>query len=625
MSNLLQLQDGAKSYGTRELFSGASFAINAGEHVGVIGPNGAGKTTLFKILTGQEQLDRGQLVQMRGLRIGYLAQHDLWTPGTLVEDFLEKGAHMPLWEMKSLGRGLGLDEDHYGRAIDSLSGGYRMRVKLLQLLGQVPDLLLLDEPTNYLDLESLIVLENFLRNTEGAFLLISHDREFLRRTTDHILEVEAGDMVKYNGSLDDYFEQKEMLRTQLEARARTQEEKKKDILDFVARFGAKASKARQAQSRMKSLEKMETIEIKALPNAAKINIPPPRHCGKTVLTMTDLTLGYGDKTILKNVSLTLERGDHLAVVGVNGAGKSTLLKTLAGKLEPLKGETKLGYEVVLGYYAQHVAEGLRPTDSVLHAMSAKMHPDVTAQQVKNLAGSLLFSGDDVHKPVSVLSGGEKSRVALGQILLQRAPFLVLDEPTNHLDFQTVEALTEALASYEGTVVVVSHDRAFIRRVGTKILEIRDGQAHTYLGTYEEYVWSVQKGILSQRGEAAQAKPSPKSVSVPADPPVPVAPSIPSVGGPEVPLLQGNERKVVDRELKQIEKDLARAERKLTEAQARQTLLNEEVAAKPQDPKLRDWLYELAEIQRDLESLEEAWLELGARREELQRRLGGTKP
>jgi ATP-binding cassette subfamily F protein 3 len=613
MSNLLQLQNGAKSYGTRELFSDASFAINAGEHVGVIGPNGAGKTTLFKVITQQESLDRGKLVQMRGLRIGYLAQHDLWTPGTLVEDFLSKDALMPLWEQKPLGRGLGLSEEHYGRPIDSLSGGYRMRVKLLQLIGQLPDLLLLDEPTNYLDLESLLVLENFLRQSQGAFLLISHDREFLRRTTDHILEVEGGDVIKYNGSLDDYFEQKELLRTQLEARALSQEEKKRDILDFVARFGAKATKARQAQSRLKMIDKMETIEIKALPNSAKINIPPPRHCGKTVLTLQDLTLGYGDKPILKNVSMTLERGDHLAVVGVNGAGKSTLLKTLSGTLKPLNGETKLGYEVSLGYYAQHVAEALSPNDTVLHAMAAKMHPDVTSQQILNLAGSLLFSGDDVHKKVSVLSGGEKSRVALGQILLQRAPFLVLDEPTNHLDFQTVEALTEALASYEGTVVVVSHDRAFIRRVGTKILEIRDGRAELYPGTYEEYVWSVQKGVLSQRADT----PAPKS-SVPLR--APAAPASQAKSLESAPI----DRKFLDREIKQLEKELARAERKLGELQTRQTELNDFVSTQSSDPKLKDWLYELAEIQRDLETHEESWLELSGRREALQQKLGGPK-
>ncbi len=593
MSNLLQLQDGAKGYGARMLFERASFSINAGEHVGVIGPNGAGKSTLFKILTREESLDAGELVQAKGLRIGYLAQHDNWAPGTLVEDFLVKDSLLPIWELKSLGRGLGLLEAQYARPLDSLSGGYRTRVKLLQLLGQKPDLLLLDEPTNYLDLESLLVLENFLQETQGAFLLISHDREFLRRTTDHILEVEGGEITKYNGSLDDYFEQKELLRTQLEARAATQQEKRQRILDFVSRFGAKATKARQAQSRLKSLAKMEVIEIKPVPNSARIQIPPPRHCGKVVLTLKNLDLGYGDRRILRDVNFSLDRGDHLAVVGVNGAGKSTLLKALAGKLEPLRGEFRFGHEVTMGYYAQHVAEALDPAETVHEALASAAHPDVTAQQVLNLAGSLLFSGDAMNKRVSVLSGGEKSRVALGRILLQRSPFIVLDEPTNHLDFQTVEALTEALRDFEGTVVVVSHDRGFVGRVGSKILEVRDGRAEVYPGTYDEYVWSVQKGVLSGRvGERASE--SRDDASAPR------------------PTTAFHERKAQSKELRQLEKDVQKLEKRLPELQAAVAAANEAVTALPTPEKFA----ELAARQKELESTEEAWLESLTRLEEL---------
>jgi ATP-binding cassette subfamily F protein 3 len=237
LENLIQLQKGSKGFGSKTLFDAASFAVNEHEHVGVIGPNGAGKTTLFKILTEEESLDSGTLVRSRRLRLGYLSQHDQWTAGETVESFVERGATMPIWEMKALGAGLGLSETHYASAVDSLSGGYRMRAKLLRLIGSQPNLMLLDEPTNYLDLETLLVLEKFLQGFDGAFLLISHDREFLRRTTDHTLEVEAGDVVKYNGNIDDYFEQKEMLRSQLEARAQSLEEKRKEILDFVARFG----------------------------------------------------------------------------------------------------------------------------------------------------------------------------------------------------------------------------------------------------------------------------------------------------------------------------------------------------------------------------------------------------
>ena len=245
MSNLLQLQQGSKFFGPKKIFDQAQFSINEGEHVGVIGPNGAGKTTLFRILTGLDTFDSGTLVKSKSLRLGYLPQHDQWREGQTIEDYLTEGCEMPLWELKSLGRELGITEDLYKRPVMSLSGGYRMRCKLLYLIGQDPNLMLLDEPTNYLDLETTLVLEKFLQGYKGAFLLISHDREFLRRTTDHVLEVEQGEITKYNGNLDDYFEQKEMLRNQLEARAMSIQEKRQQVLDFVSKFGAKASKARR--------------------------------------------------------------------------------------------------------------------------------------------------------------------------------------------------------------------------------------------------------------------------------------------------------------------------------------------------------------------------------------------
>ncbi len=504
MSNLLQLQNGMKSFGGRNLFSNAGFSINKGEHVGVIGPNGAGKTTLFRVLTGEEELDSGEIVTARNLRLGYLAQHDHWKKGITLEEYLDS-CSMPIWDLKALGGGLGLDEEKFHVPIDSLSGGYRMRCKLLKLIGDEPELLLLDEPTNYLDLESLIVLERFLQGFRGAFLLISHDREFLRRTTDHILEVEAGEMTKYNGSLDDYFEQKEMLREQLAARAMSVEAKRREVLAFVSRFGAKATKAKQAQSRLKSLNRLEKIEIKALPTSARIRLPEPQRTGKQILEMKDVTLGYGDKTVLSSINFALLRGDHLGVVGVNGAGKSTFLKACARVLEPLSGKINSNPEVSIGYYAQHVAEALDGNDTVLEAISWKADKSVSRQETLDLAGSLLFSNDDMKKKIKVLSGGEKSRVALGQILLRKSPCLVLDEPTNHLDFQTVEALTLALKTYKGTVVVVSHDRSFISRTATKILEIHDGIAEIYYGSYDEYVWSVQNGSLSKRRQEEKNK------------------------------------------------------------------------------------------------------------------------
>lgn len=501
--NLLQLNGGHKQFGLKVLFDNARFSINEGEHVGVIGPNGAGKTTLFKIIVGQESLDSGELVTAQKLKIGYLEQEAHEPIDVSAERFLESSCIKPLWQLKRLGKDLGLTEEHFQQTFHELSGGYRMRMKLLALIGNEPNLMLLDEPTNYLDLESILALEKFLQSYEGAFLLISHDREFLRRTTDHTLEVELGEITKFPGHIDDYFEQKAQLRTILEAQAANQEAKRKHIQSFVDRFGAKATKARQAQSRLKMLEKMEKIEIKDLPTRAKIRIPPPIHTGKETLRIENANLGYEDKVVISDLNLRLEKGAHLGVVGFNGAGKSTLLKSLAGRLPLLKGELHFGYEVSLSYFAQHVAEELHPQNSVLDCLRMSAHPQLNEQDILNIAGSLLFSGDDLNKKVEVLSGGEKSRVALGQILLKRSPLLLMDEPTNHLDFDTVEALTEALKNYPGTVVVVSHDRSFIGRIATKILEIRNGRAEVYPGSYDDYLWSLEKGSLKDRFENSQ--------------------------------------------------------------------------------------------------------------------------
>lgn len=599
MENLLQLQRGHKAYGSKLLFDEATFALNAGEHVGVIGPNGAGKSTLFKILIGEEKLDSGTIVQSRGLRLGYLSQHEDSLPGETLEEYVVRNAVLSLWELKSLGRGLGLEEAHYEMPISSLSGGYRMRGKLLGLLGQDPTLMLLDEPTNYLDLETLLVLEKFLQGFKHAFLLISHDREFLRRVTDHTLEIEGAQVTKYNGNIDDYFEQKELLRTQLEARAMSLAEKRKTILDFVARFGAKASKASQAQSRLKGLQKMESIELKALPVSARIRIPEPTRVGKLAMTVDRVTLGYGEKTILRNVSLNLTSGDHLAVVGYNGAGKSTFLKGIAGTLSPSQGKIELGYEVKVAFYNQHVAEGLDPTDTVLSALEHSAHRDVRQQEILDLAGSLLFSGDDVRKRISVLSGGEKSRVALGQVLLQKSSCLILDEPTNHLDFQTVEALTQALTAFKGSLVVVSHDRGFIRRIGTRILEIRGGEARLYPGTYDEYVWSVEKGAFQLPAKLEAATPA-------------------RAKAPEPVKQDYGQRKERDRRLKQLEKILKDSERAILKSREALEAANHELAQGADIERSKSLIQELGSLQKTIDENEALWLSAEDERERLLR-------
>ena len=590
---LLQVHNGSKGYGSRQLFANASFAANVGEHIGLIGPNGAGKSTLFRCLIDHEQLDQGNIIRPGSLRLGYLAQEESFDSNQTVEDYLESSCLTPIWELKSFGRKLGLSEQHFHSPITKLSGGYRMRCKLLALIGMEPNLLLLDEPTNYLDLESLFVLESFLQDFKGAFLLISHDREFLRRTTDHILEIEGGEFTKYNGNIDDYFEQKTLIREQVEKQALSQEAKRSTILKFAAKFGAKATKARQVQSRLKQLGKMESIELSPLQVAAQIRIPSPIHTGKVVLETSQLQLGYGDKVILSQVELNILRKDHVGIVGVNGAGKTTLLKALAQKLAPQQGQVKLGHNVDVGYYAQHVAEELSPGDTVYEALMRKAHPEVLPQEAKDLAGSLLFSGSDVDKKVAVLSGGEKARVALGQILLKKSPLLILDEPTNHLDFHTVEALTQALHNYPGSLVAVSHDRGFIKRIAHKIIEIRNGKALLYPGSYDEYVWSQQKGVMGLADKTAGQTP------------VNDSPGKASTGGK----VKSKElRKSLEKKIKQNNKRCLEINRQMGQIESQILALNDELAKAP-GSSAQTIAKQLSELQQQNSKLEEEWFTL----------------
>ena len=610
MGNLLQLKDGMKAYGARTIFSEASFSVNENEKIGVIGPNGAGKSTLFRALVGQEELDGGEITRANGLRVGYLAQEDHWTSEVTVESYLGSQAMTPLWELKSLAPKFGLALEHFAKPVSSLSGGYRMRVKLLYLLASQPDLMLLDEPTNYLDLETLIVLEDFLQSTSRSFMLISHDREFLRRTTDHILEIEGGQMVKYAGNIDDYFEQKTLLREQMQKSFASAQAKRAEVLEFAARFGAKATKARQVQSRLRQLEKMEIIEVRALPVRAKIRLPEPARTGKTVVEARDARLGYGQKAVLDQLQFELGKTDHLGVVGLNGAGKSTLLKALAGELAPLSGTIAYGMGVEVGYYAQHVAERLAPNDTVLEAMGAFAHPDTKRQEILDLAGSLLFSGDDVTKRVAVLSGGEKSRVALGQILLKRASLLLLDEPTNHLDFDTVEALTQALSAYSGAVVIVSHDRGFVQRTASKILEIREGRAEFYPGSYDEYVWSVQKGALAEgRGDASTAAIRVQSA---------LAASPLQAEGEKFNFKEHKKR--LEKELRAREKEIALLDRETEERRARMLILNDEIL-KSTGAAAGEKAREISVLQSEIDAREERYLECLERIENLNAELG----
>ncbi len=605
MSNLLQMQNAHKSFSLKTIFNDETFAINRGEHIGVIGPNGAGKTTLFKTIIGNMSLDSGKIIKSSQLRMGYLPQHDLWGETETVEDFLSNRGSLPKWELRKLAKGLGFLETDFARPIMSFSGGYRMRVKLLAMLATEPNLMLLDEPTNYLDLETLMVLEVFLKNYKGAILLISHDRDFLKKTVNGILEVEQGEINKFMGSLDDYFEYKSQKQILLEKKAEQIKSERKEIIDFANKFGAKATKAKQVQSRLKKLEKLKEIVLRGANAEAKISIPSPIHTGKTILTLNGVGFGYDNVAVIDDINLQIQRGDHIGVVGVNGAGKTTLLRGFSKGLSPLSGELTWGYNVDIGYYAQHVIEDLNLNQNVREAIEEVAHVDTTTQEVKSLAGAFLFSGEDIEKPLSILSGGELARVALAKILMKRAPCLVLDEPTNHLDFETIEALIKALRTYKGTVIIVSHNRSFIRKASKKVIEVRSGKVSFYQGTYDEYLWSLENGSLKAYIEELSPE---------------VGPSKGSEKKPEI-LNQKNYKvqKDIRKKIRALSREVTTFESKIERLQDEiKTYTQRMEGAEPSE--LKEVSIKMSTLHKELEQLEQGWELKSQKIEELEKQL-----
>ncbi len=591
--NLLQIQNGHKSFATKELFKDITVSVNLGEHIGVVGANGTGKTTFFKILIGTNELDSGQVIRSKELKLGYLAQEDIWGKDETPETFLD-GLEKPLWELKDLGNKLGLTDEMFSKPLNSLSGGYRMRAKLLYLIGENPNLLLLDEPTNYLDLESLLVLEEFLVNYEGAFLLITHDHEFLKKVTNVTIGFQNKKVDKISGNVDFYFEQKELQNDILEKQKFNQDKKKKQLKDFADKFGAKATKAKQAKSKLKQIDRMEDIEVPSsfVPKVT-IKLPTPVRSGRFTFALDNVSFGYGDKTIISELSMNIERGDHIAVVGYNGAGKSTFLKGLASILKPQAGEFKVGQNNEISYFGQHVPEELNLKNSIIDELYEDLNSEITDQMVLDIAGALMFSGDDLNKKISVLSGGEKVRVSLAKILLRKSSCLLLDEPTNHLDFYTVAALANALKKYEGTVIFVSHDRKFVRDIAKKVLLVNNGKLELYPGTYEEYVWSLQKGILSNLG----------SKDIPAS--------------PNGAWVKKETRKPNNyKKKKELEKALKRAETQVKNCDKKINELNEKIQNEADINTKMGHIAELEKVYKVKDENEETWLKCQEELEEL---------
>ncbi|MBI4432565.1 MAG: ABC-F family ATP-binding cassette domain-containing protein [Candidatus Omnitrophica bacterium] len=487
---LLQLNNIHKSYGAHVIFDGAGAAFLENQKIGVIGRNGAGKSTLCKIITGHEEADAGTISKSQDLRLSYLEQHDPYDVEETVIGFLMRYTGKEEWRCGEVAGRFQLKGATLTARIEELSGGYRTRVKLTSMLLADPNFLILDEPTNYLDLKTLILLEDFLQDYNGAFLIVSHDREFLKKTCEDTLEVENGDMTLYPGPVEEYLIFKEEQKAQAISMNRNIEAKKKQLQIFVDRFRAKASKASQARSKMKQIEKLKTIEVGHPLSNVHIKIPAVENRGGIALRCDNLSIGYPEKTVAKKITLEVDQGSRVAVLGDNGQGKTTFLRTLAEDLTVKGGSFRWGHNLKVAYYAQHISLAVHPGQDIYTYLYDKAAPGVTRQEIMNLAGSFLFKGDDVKKLGGVLSGGEKARVCLAGLLLSKSQVILLDEPTNHLDFETVEALGRALKSFSGTLFFVSHDRTFVNLVANQIIEVNNGSVLRYPGTYEDYVYHL---------------------------------------------------------------------------------------------------------------------------------------
>jgi ATP-binding cassette subfamily F protein 3 len=530
-----------KQFGNKVIFKDCSLQIGVRDRLGLIGPNGSGKTTLFRMILGEESVDEGEILIAKGVKIGYLPQEVISFKGTTVLDevlkslikitslqdkmkileeelssiedpkkqerlaneygkFQERytllGGYGLEAEAKRILQGLGFKERDFDRFTDELSGGWLMRIALAKILLQSPDLLLLDEPTNHLDLESLIWLEEFLINYPGAMIIVSHDRVFLNHLIDRIAEIEGQKIDLYYGDYDHYLEEKEARIQILEATYKTQQRKIEQTERFIERFRAKNTKSSQVQSRIKMLEKIERIELPEKKKEIRLRFPAPTRSGHKMVEVKNLHKSYGETVVYQGIDLNLYRGDKVALVGPNGAGKSTLLKILAGVLDFEEGEVVLGKDVTRAYFAQHQFDILRPENTVFEELLS-VATDESQTELRTILGTFLFSGDDIEKKVSVLSGGEKSRLILAKMLLRPANFLLFDEPTSHLDISSRNVLEMALKQFQGTICLITHDRHLINEIANKVIDIDKGIPHLYPGNYDYYLYKKQQIPLEE--------------------------------------------------------------------------------------------------------------------------------
>jgi len=494
------------AYGNQSILNGATLSISDRQKVAVVGRNGSGKSTLFRLIVGLEEPTGGEIRVHGETRIGYLTQHSPFMEGEKVMDFLTRDSGRESWDCAKVAAQFQIKADQFDREVSSLAGGYQMRVKLSAILAKEPNLLLLDEPTNYLDLSTQMLLEHFLRKYKGAFMLISHDREFIKKTCDQTLEIDRGKTYLFPQPLEEYLAYKAEKSLTIGKHNKKILQEKEHLQSFVDRFGAKASKASAAKSKMKQIEKLKTIEVMSPVSECKIRIPKVDDKKKGMaLLVRDLTVGYPEKTVAAKIGFEVNRGERIAIVGDNGQGKTTLLKTIAGELAAINGDFKWGSNICVSYYAQHTPGKMSSTYTVKEFLLGSAADGVGYEEVYEMAGNFLFKDEALKKEISVLSGGEKARLCLANILLQKNHVLLLDEPTNHLDFETVEALAQALSETTCTIFFVSHNRTFVETLATGIIEVKDGKAKRYLHDYENYVYHMRKAIEMDLGEEEQVK------------------------------------------------------------------------------------------------------------------------
>ena len=506
MTTLLKLEDAHKRYGLQYLLDGTELEFTDDHKYGLIGRNGAGKSTLIRILLGEEELDKGVITRHPRLRLGYLRQHDPFHENETVLEFLMRDTGQPDWRCGAVAGQFEIKGPYLEGPVKKLSGGWQTRVKLTALLLHEPNLLMLDEPTNFLDLRTQLMLEEFLKDFKGGCIIVSHDRTFLNDTCDHTVCLSRGKLTLYPGNVDGFLVYEKEQREHDERSNAIIMAKREQLETFIAKNSSHANTAAQARSKAKQLEKLNVKVFEKAEKTVRMKVPQVESRAGPALRCTDMSIGYPDHVVATNVNVEILHGTRVAVVGDNGQGKTTFLRTVAGSLEAIAGTMKWGFGCDIGCYAQHVYTTLPEHYTVREYLSAQATADATQQTVLDMAGSFLFRGDDVDKEISVLSGGERARLCMAGLLLGKHSVLILDEPGNHLDVETVEALADALNRYRGTVIFTSHDRSFMDRMASAVIEVRDGSVTNYPNDYKSYLYRVTKEV--EEGIRGQGKSRP---------------------------------------------------------------------------------------------------------------------